>query len=443
MKTSLNKISFLHWNRSQEYRDLQLKSWMATNRERRVRFTSGPNDSTDAIRVDEEPPPRHRTQGRRNREGDNNRRPTNRQRPNNNRRIYYPSPDPTQELLALSTAEVTRLARSDITWLSGLCTAIVTRHPELQVTFNEREQTSVIAAASTLQGRLDHLRRSLRSLVPISRGEPMSGNIQTSGVGEQSAILPRAQIQNHSGYPPIPAPRQPLGTASYFNNNIASRPPIQNPHMAGVQPQLYLPQQGLHAQPSGVLGFQEGNALPQNQSPPTWNGLPMASPEEVGHYAGLGTSPPQLLVRHRLGASILREFLLDGQNPEIYTRQRFADLRTKEREPSLQAYAEAVSLARTVHFIIHMFGNVATALRQCDALEIALRRLWVLLEVEQACFTGVSRKNAWRTYGIILEHTVHGQQSNSIVHQVMRRDFYAMERFDNAVGRMPSAPGGD
>lgn len=93
-----------------------------------------------------------------------------------------------------------------------------------------------------------------------------------------------------------------------------------NPHLhaqfASGQPNLH-PQ----VQPSGMLDFQEGIGLPANQTTTTMNGFPMVVPEDVGNYPGLGTSPPQLLIRNRLGAPILREILLDGQNPEVYTRQ--------------------------------------------------------------------------------------------------------------------------
>jgi len=426
---------------------LQLQRWKSSNRDRRVTFdrlTAAGNerDSNTATLVRENSPPRYPSSGRRNRQNDNNRRPLNRQRLNNGRRIYNPSEDPAQEILSLTSDELHRLARNDTVWLAGLCAALVAKYPSTRVDLNNRDPMSVLAAASSLQGKLDHMR------MPFNCVAPNNGRNVVTGAAP-SNILSNIRGNSQAGYPTaVNRPYVPniASRDAYLTNDIAARTPMQSLATNSLYPALQrnsFPLNANVALATGGLGFQEGIENPQAQSSSNWNGLPLATPEEVGHYAGLGVARPQLLVRNRLGASILREFLLSGQNPEVYIRQRFSDLGTKDREPSVQAFAEAVSLARTIHFIIHMFGDVSTALRQCEALEISLRRLWVLLEVEQACFNGTKRKDAWRTFGSILEHTVHGQQSNSIVHQVMRRDFYQTEKFANAVRRTSSDPGGD
>lgn len=419
---------------------LQLKSWMSHNSQQRTRFSDEVeiiNDDTEnsaVERIREEPPPRHPGSGRRHRAGADTRRQSNRQRLNNNSRVYFPSPDPAQEILSLSDLELGRLARRDTTWLAGLCAALIAKYPTLHMQFNDRDPMSILSTASNIRGRLDPLRTPLPRILPNTRNSLQIGI-------PQSNTNANLQVNRFDGgYPPHPPDRHPqigVQNGSYLNPTLSNYGTPTFGILQGYpQPTGHTLPYAHNANTVNSVGFHEGVAIPSNQSTSTWNGLPLASPEEVGIYPGLGTARPTLLVQNRLGASILRQFLLDGQNIELFTRQRFADLRTKDREPSTQAFAEAVSLARTIHFIIHMFGNTATALRQCDALEISLRRLWVLVEVEQACFNGTTRKNAWKTYGVLLEHTVHGQQSNSVVHQLVRRDFYTMERFSNAVGRM-------
>jgi len=160
-----NRIRFL----------LQVKSWLVANPERRVTFGALP----EARPLREDNPPRNPQSGRRNREGDVNPRPQNRHRANNNRRIYYPSPDPAQEILSLTTHEIRRLSRNDIQWLGGLCQAIIAKYPNLRVEFNNRDSMSVLAAASTLQGKLDHLRAPIQPTRPqgSSSGAPLRFNI--------------------------------------------------------------------------------------------------------------------------------------------------------------------------------------------------------------------------------------------------------------------------
>jgi len=452
-----NRRPSRNFNRGEHIRFLlQLQEWMSANRNRRTSFdpnviiiNDGRNGNENSVeRVQEDPPPR--APRRRNREDEGPGRRNNRQRTNNNTRVYFPSPDPAQEILSLNNLELGRLARRDTLWLAGLCASLIAKYPTLQMEFNDRDAMSVLSAASTIRGRLDHLRTPLTNIIPSARNARPISTPQLN-----SSIIQRPSLQvNHSnvGYPPMPSGghfQLPVQSGSYSHPHVAAYPPpirpalglapAYNQHSTQGAPYLH------HANVGNLdsLGFQERAATPSLQSPTTWNGLPLSSPEEVGNYPGLGNSRPMLLVQARLGASILRQFLLDGQNIELFTRQRFADLRSKDREPSTQAFSEAVSLARTIHFTIHMFGDVATALRQCDALEISLRRLWVLVEVEQACFNGSTRKNAWKTFGVILEHAVHGQQMNSVVHQLMRRDFYTMEKFNNAVGRMRADPGGN
>jgi len=440
---------------------LQLQEWMSSKRARRTTFdpnvtvinerhNNTPTASDTFKLVQEAPPPRHPSTGRRHREDLGAGRPPSRKRYNNNPRVYFPSSDPAQEILSLNNLELGRLARRDTIWLAGLCAALISKYPTLQMEFNDRDAMSVLSTASTIRGRLDHLRTPLTQIIPSARNALPMAPAHSSPSRIRAANLP--VNSTNGGYPPIRNNghfQLGLQRNSYSHPNIAAYPAPISPAHVGHPSINQHPGQAVSCLNTGntgnldALGFQEAGQIPSNQSATTWNGLPLVSPEEVEAYPGLGTSRPRLLVQTRLGASILRQFLLEGQNIELFTRQRFADLRTKDREPSTQAFAEAVSLARTIHFTIHMFGDVATALRQSDALEISLRRLWVLVEVEQACFNGTTRKNAWKTFGVLLEHTVHGQQSNSVVHQLVRRDFYTMERFNNAVGRMRADPGGD
>ena len=128
-----------------------------------------------------------------------------------------------------------------------------------------------------------------------------------------------------------------------------------------------------------------------------WSGLGGAAhirPNQLQSYPG--RSSVILNVRELMGPSILHSFCQDGLNIELVVRHvrwpRQADGRP------FQSEIEALTLARILHFHFSKCKSMEEGISLHPWTEIALRRLWSLLEVQNLTSgpSPLTRDEAWQ-----------------------------------------------
>ena len=126
--------------------------------------------------------------------------------------------------------------------------------------------------------------------------------------------------------------------------------------------------------------------------------------QTLRHYPGKETSSPSLACKELLGPFITVQFIQGGNNIPTFMQDFKHWRKTANGMPS-QAEMEAHTLARIVHTEILMHESPREALEKRPSLEIALRRLFALLYVEEAVNTGKvkDRTSAWQFVHLLHE----------------------------------------
>jgi len=169
----------------------------------------------------------------------------------------------------------------------------------------------------------------------------------------------------------------------------------------------------------------------------------LLTPAQVQHYPGHNIHRPTFLCDRLMGPTILNGILPSGSNVEQMVRQRRWS--RKEGGGASQAESEAVNLARAIHLMIMESRSLQAALEENCALEVLLRRLWCLLNVEEMAHQGsIPKHQAWEAVLPVLEHLPDANLHQTAVDTFVRREFAALSRFRTAASRpAPHASGAE
>lgn len=130
-------------------------------------------------------------------------------------------------------------------------------------------------------------------------------------------------------------------------------------------------------------------------------GSSLIVPSQLGVYPGRGSSTATLRVNEIAGPSILLGLVQEGLNVELAIRNR--SWRIGNGGEVLASEAEALTLARIVHLNLLAHSTMTEALEQCPWMEVALRRLFAVMYVENTASGEASRAAAWQVVQKVLE----------------------------------------
>jgi len=175
----------------------------------------------------------------------------------------------------------------------------------------------------------------------------------------------------------IPSPDPPSSTAPILVSNSAT-------HIGGV------PIATPPSTPIEGLDFQLGRRSA------------VRLPSQLPSYPTHGTSTILLAVPEIIGPSILYNFIKHGLTVEAYVRTRPYWQSASHPE---QIELEALMLARIIHITLMQYPSPTSALLSCPWMEVALRRLYTVLKVEEthARNPQYTRATIWEGYKPSLE----------------------------------------
>ena len=126
-------------------------------------------------------------------------------------------------------------------------------------------------------------------------------------------------------------------------------------------------------------------------------------------YPGKGTSSPSLACKELLGPFILAQFIQAGNSIPAFL-QDFKHWRKTTNGLPTQPEMEAHTLGRIIHMEMIKHDSPREALENRPSLEIALRRLFAILHVEEAINTGKfkERTSAWQYVHLLHESVPMG-----------------------------------
>ena len=165
------------------------------------------------------------------------------------------------------------------------------------------------------------------------------------------------------------------------------------------------------------------------------SGLGAAPSVPLSHlktYPGKANATDTLQVRTLMGPAILQALSQKGVNVEMTIRSHSWSRR--DGQP-YTAEIEALTWARVVHLNLLKYSTMGDALRDCPWMEVALRRLWTIMEIEKMC-TGpnaVSREEAQTALVSAMEVYPSSNISVPEMEQTVRRHFSTQSRAANAI----------
>lgn len=142
-----------------------------------------------------------------------------------------------------------------------------------------------------------------------------------------------------------------------------------------------------------------------------------------------------------MGPTILAEMLMAGRDLEAHVRGVMGAWEAQSKNFSQAVFSEAVNLARMLHLAILEAGCPRFVLRTSLVPEVALRRLFCLLEVERQVATAdTDRKRAWRSVECVLEHHAEAFASGATMSKYIADRFNQAAKFEANFAKQPPGP---
>lgn len=156
--------------------------------------------------------------------------------------------------------------------------------------------------------------------------------------------------------------------------------------------------------------------------------------EQVPDYPGIYTETPSLHVHAGVGPTILANLLASGVGVEMRVRYLFQQWSLRTKSFSFHAHAECINLAHGIHLQILEAKSAQVALRASLRMEMDLRRLHALLEVEKAvCSDGITRAQTWSSKHHLLENLPDGSIVDNAIFRMMQRNYLQHKTFENSI----------
>lgn len=136
-------------------------------------------------------------------------------------------------------------------------------------------------------------------------------------------------------------------------------------------------------------------------------GLSSAQEKGLSHYPGKGVSSTNVMVDELMGPFILLHLIADGTDIPTFLTRSFRHWHRPRSGRPTAAEIEAQFIGRLIHIELLMYPSPKEALEQRPSLEIALRRLFAILYVEETVSIGEhpNRREAWVIASQILEQS--------------------------------------
>lgn len=217
---------------------------------------------------------------------------------------------------------------------------------------------------------------------------------------------------------PTPTASQQLGLGSVSHPLFGAAQNV--PYRAPLPPPVAAPPHAWSQPPSAPFDTAGGGYAHMMQ---------LRTVDQIPSYPGQATSVPSLMCAERMAPTIITALTASGRDIESQTRALFQAWKTSKAH-STHSAAEAVCLARCIHLTILQAGGAAAAVTGWMAMEVMLRRLYALIEVERMVVEeSYDRGTAWEVVKSLLEHRLESHLGESALTHILRREATAAAKF--------------